>query len=219
MNYHHGNLRRELLDRAAHVIAEDGIEALSLRALAQELGVSHAAPSRHFRDKLDLLRVLAKEGFQRFTEYVLTAADQAGPDPLERLAAMGLAYVRFSQEFPAYYKTTLHPEVTAQADGELQQFHRARSEILFDAVRQAQAAGWLKGEKLEHAVAFSFAAIRGLAALLSDPLVMQSMGKIDRDALIERAVHLIIDPSDPQTTRNTRKKRSAKGRRGKGKSK
>src|SRR5436853_260736 len=77
MNYHHGNLRRELLDRAAHVIAEQGVEALSLRALALELGVSHAAPARHFKDKAGLLRVLAKEGFHKITAYILAAGDRA----------------------------------------------------------------------------------------------------------------------------------------------
>jgi len=210
MNYHHGNLRRELLDRAAHVIAEEGVEALSLRALAQELGVSHAAPARHFRDKRDLLRALAKEGFQKFTAYVLAAADEAGSDPLERFAAMGRAYVRFSQEFPADYKATLHPDVTAHADAELKLLHRARSEILFDAARQAQAAGWLKDEKLEDAVAFGFAGVRGLAVVLGDPLVMQGFGKIDRDALIDRVIHLIVDPAAPQTARNVRNKRRSK---------
>ena len=88
MTYHHGNLRKELLDRAAHVIAEQGIEALSLRALSRDLGVSHAAPSRHFADKAELLRALAIEGNERFIDYVLAAAEAAGENPLERYAAM-----------------------------------------------------------------------------------------------------------------------------------
>jgi len=146
--------------------------------------------------------VLAKEGFQKITEYVLAAADAAGPDPLERGVALGRAFVRFSQQYPAYYKISIHPEVMAQADDELKEFHRARTEVLFDVARKAQAAGWLKGEDIETAVAFSFAAVRGLAAVLSDKLFMRGMGAIDRDALIERAIRLIIDPSNPQTARN-----------------
>jgi AcrR family transcriptional regulator len=202
MNYHHGNLRRELLDRAAVVITEQGVEALSLRALAQQLGVSHAAPARHFRDKADLLRALAKEGFQKITEHVLAEADAAGPDPLERYVALGRSFVRFSQQYPAYYKISIHPEVMAQADDELREFHRVRSEMLFDVARKAQAAGWLKGEDIETVVAFSFAAVRGLAAVLSDKLFMRGMGMVDRDALIERAIRLIVDPLNPQTARN-----------------
>src|SRR5262244_974088 len=127
MNYHHGNLRRELLDRAAQVIAKQGIENLSLRGLAQDLGVSHGAPARHFKDKLDLLRALATEG---------------------------------------------HNKLAAYADQELRAASRRRMEMTAAAARQAQAAGWLEGESVEDAVTFSLAAVRGVAALLSDPLYL-----------------------------------------------
>ena len=207
MNYHHGNLRRELLDRAAHVIAEHGIENLSLRALAQDLGVSHGAPARHFKDKMDLLRALATEGHNKLADYVFAAAEAAGPDPLERYAALGRAFVRFSLEYPAYYQATRHPEVAAQADHELIAAQGRRMAMTAEAARQAQAAGWLKGESVEDAVTFSLAAVRGVAALLSDPLYLKRMGSFDREKLIDRIVRLIIDPADPQTARNTRKTR------------
>ena len=202
MNYHHGNLRRELLDRAAQIIAKNGIENLSLRALAQDLGVSHAAPARHFKDKMDLLRALATEGHNRLADYVYGAADAAGPNPLERYAALGRAFVRFSLEYPAYYQAARHPEVAAQADRELKEAYRRRMEITADAARQAQAAGWLQDESVEDVVTFSLAAVRGVAALLSDPLYLQLVGNTDREALIERMVRLIIDPANPQTAKN-----------------
>ena len=209
MNYHHGNLRRELLDRAAQVIAKQGIENLSLRGLAQDLGVSHGAPARHFKDKLDLLRALATEGHNKLADYVFAAAELAGPDPLERYAALGRAFVRFSLEYPAYYQATRHPEVAAHADQELRAASWRRMEMTAEAARQAQAAGWLEGESVEDAVTFSLAAVRGVA-LLSDPLYLKSMGSLDREALIERIVRLIIDPANPQTARNTRKKQRNK---------
>jgi AcrR family transcriptional regulator len=202
MNYHHGNLRRELLDRAAQIIAKNGIENLSLRALAQDLGVSHAAPGRHFKDKMDLLRALATEGHNKLADYVYAAADVAGPNPLERYAALGRAFVRFSLEYPAYYQAARHPEVAAQADRELKEAYRRRMEVTADAARQAQAAGWLQGESVEDVVTFSLAAVRGVAALLSDPLYLQLVGNTDREALIERMVRLIIDPANPQTAKN-----------------
>jgi AcrR family transcriptional regulator len=203
MNYHHGNLRRELLDRAAQIIAKNGIENLSLRALAQDLGVSHAAPGRHFKDKMDLLRALATEGHNKLADYVYAAADAAGPNPLERYAALGRAFVRFSLEYPAYYQAARHPEVAAQADRELKEAYRRRMEVTADAARQAQAAGWLQDESVEDVVTFSLAAVRGVAALLSDPLYLQLVGNTDREALIERMVRLITDPANPQTAKNT----------------
>jgi len=210
MNYHHGNLRRELLDRAAHVIAEHGLEKLSLRALAQDLGVSHAAPARHFKDKMDLLRALATEGHNRLADYVFAAAEGAGDDPLERYAALGRAFVRFSIEYPAYYQATRHPEVAAQADPELTAAHHRRMEMIATAARKAQAAGWLKGESVEDAVTFSLATVRGVAALLSDPLYLETIGSTDRDVLIDRMVRLIIDPANPQTARNAPRARRNK---------
>lgn len=201
MTYHHGNLRHVLLDRAANVIAEQGIEVLSLRALARDIGVSHAAPSRHFRDKADLLRALATEGNRRLVAYVLAAADATGTDPLVRYNALGQAYIRFSLEFPAYYRTITHPEVAAEADDEL---HRSREhwhDIIANAAREAQAAGWLPDEDVEDIMIFSIATVRGVAAMLRDRLPGEHPEGAELDAFIERMVRLIIDPAAPQKSR------------------
>ena len=64
--YHHGELRRALIDAALAVIERDGVSALSLRDLARRLGVSHAAPAHHFADKAALLVEIAREGYERF---------------------------------------------------------------------------------------------------------------------------------------------------------
>ena len=61
--YHHGNLRSELLSCAERALSEGGLAQLSLRDLARQVGVSHAAPRRHFADKQALLDALAQDGF------------------------------------------------------------------------------------------------------------------------------------------------------------
>jgi AcrR family transcriptional regulator len=198
LTYHHGNLRKALLERAAHVIAETGIESLNLRALARDLGVSHAAPSRHFADKADLLRALATDGSKRFLDYVLAAAEAAGADPLERYAAMGKAYIRFSLEFPAFYKAINHPEVTAQAGDELKASAERRRAVIGEAARAAQAAGWLPDEIVDDVVMFSVATVRGVAAMLGDPLVRHPQGETETAVFIETMVRLIIGPAAPQ---------------------
>ena len=63
--YHHGNLRGALLDAAERTVRERGVQALSLRELAREIGVSHGAPRRHFPDRQALLDALAESGFER----------------------------------------------------------------------------------------------------------------------------------------------------------
>ena len=77
--YHHGNLRSALLERAWDVVDADGADALSLRQLARDTGVSHGASARHFRDKQALLDALAIEGFTRLNASLADAGDRTRP--------------------------------------------------------------------------------------------------------------------------------------------
>ncbi len=99
--YHHGDLRRALVDAAERVLVRDGPQALSLRAVAREAGVSPAAPYHHFKDKSDLLNALAEQGFHGLGD-ALKAAFNADPD--RDLAAMGVGYVKFARANPALYR-------------------------------------------------------------------------------------------------------------------
>lgn len=95
-SYHHGDLRAELLQRAEATLRESGVDGLSLRGLARDVGVSHAAPTRHFKDKQALLDAIAVSGFQRLA----TALEQtaAGSAIEERFRALTRTYLRFATE-------------------------------------------------------------------------------------------------------------------------
>ncbi|MGW7024675.1 TetR/AcrR family transcriptional regulator [Streptomyces decoyicus] len=93
--YHHGDLRAALLTRAEQTLREKGPGALSLRELARDLGVSHAAPSRHFKDKQALLDALALAGFERLDE-ALAASRTEGETFADRLGRLVRAYVDFA---------------------------------------------------------------------------------------------------------------------------
>jgi AcrR family transcriptional regulator len=99
--YHHGDLRRALVEAAERVLERDGPQALSLRAVAREAGVSPAAPYHHFKDKSDLLLALAEEGFHGLGEAMKAAVKS---DAEQNLATMGLAYVRYARANPALYR-------------------------------------------------------------------------------------------------------------------
>ena len=104
--YHHGNLAQDILIRAAEVFADEGIEALSLRGVARDLGVSHGAPNRHFRNKAALLSALATEGWRQIQEATLGAADATGSDdPHVRLNAMGRGFLSWAIDNRALFKT------------------------------------------------------------------------------------------------------------------
>src|ERR1700748_988092 len=86
--YHHGNLRAALLAQAEQPVRDRGLQALSLRELAREAGVSHAAPRRHFPDRQALLDALAQDGFDRLGRELSAALDQ-GEGFDAQLAAVG----------------------------------------------------------------------------------------------------------------------------------
>ena len=94
--YHHGNLRTALLEQAERTVRERGAQALSLRELAREVGVSHGAPRRHFPDRQALLDALAEAGFARLGTELRRAVDGAGEDFEARMLATAAAYVRFA---------------------------------------------------------------------------------------------------------------------------
>src|SRR4051794_41205879 len=99
--YHHGNLRAALLRCAERTVRETGPGGLSLRELARQVGVSHAAPRRHFTDKQALLSALAQDGFERLGRELREAMDAAGPDFEPRLLAFAQTYVRFATRHAA----------------------------------------------------------------------------------------------------------------------
>src|ERR1700744_1569393 len=93
--YHHGNLRSALLVAAERTVRERGVQELSLRELAREVGVSHGAPRRHFPDRQALLDALGESGFERRGAELRAAADEAGNEFQPRLEATAAAYIRF----------------------------------------------------------------------------------------------------------------------------
>ena len=95
--YHHGDLRSALVDAAIGVIAERGVRGFSLAEASRRLGVTTAAPYRHFADRDDLLAAVAVRALSVFAAMLTAAADAAGT-PAQRLAAMAGAYVRFAAQ-------------------------------------------------------------------------------------------------------------------------
>ena len=100
--YHHGDLRRALVDAARRILEAEGPSALSLRAVAREAGVSPAAPYHHFKDKAELLDAVAQEGWMMLHDSMAKVAETATmPDELSEL---GVAYVCFARDNPALYR-------------------------------------------------------------------------------------------------------------------
>jgi AcrR family transcriptional regulator len=100
--YHHGDLRRALVEAARRLLEAEGPTALSLRAVAREAGVSPAAPYHHFKDKSELLDAVAHEGWESLG--ALMSEAKAKADGPAQLTALGIAYVCFARDNPALYR-------------------------------------------------------------------------------------------------------------------
>jgi AcrR family transcriptional regulator len=135
MAYHHGDLRRTLLDEAADVVAELGPSALSLRDLARRAGVSHAAPAHHFGDKAGVLTALAAEG-HRLLASALEQAGQAGGG----LLGAGLAYVDFAVAHPGHFAVMFGRGLVHDDDAELVAAQARSSTALQQAAPEPVAA-------------------------------------------------------------------------------
>jgi len=101
--YHHGSLHAGLLEAAERVLERDGLAGLTLRAVAREAGVSHAAPTHHFGDLTGLVSELAAIGFGQFNAASIAASDSAGNTADEKAMARAKAYVVYAQAHPGMY--------------------------------------------------------------------------------------------------------------------
>lgn len=168
--YHHGNLRRAVLDAALAVIAEGGPDGLSLRQLATRIGVSHGAPAHHFGDRAGLLTAVAVEGYELLGD-ALEAARQNGG-----FLEVGLAYVQFAIDHPAHFQVMYQPTLYRSDDpAVLAARARAASALYASATTIGAAAPatdvGLAGWCLMHGFATLWLA-DNLRAITNDPIAL-----------------------------------------------
>jgi AcrR family transcriptional regulator len=103
--YHHGDLRRVLIDAALQLVGERGPDAVSVREAARRAGVSPGAPFRHFENRGALMTAVAEEAQRRFRAEIEAAMSQApADDPLARFRCLGLAYLRWAMRNPTHFE-------------------------------------------------------------------------------------------------------------------
>ena len=186
--YHHGDLRSALLAAAWEIVDRQGTEALTTRALAARVGVSHAAPAHHFADKSALLLALAAEGENRLAAAV-TAAAKDSRGAKDKLRAAAQAYVKFALAHPATFRLlAAHPAKTDAALAE-------SSGRLFAAI--AEAAGGSSAGGLDAKTFAAWASLHGAACLALDAFVRKDLPKAGTEkailALVEGIGKLLYD--------------------------
>jgi len=192
--YHHGHLRRALLDAAMELIRERGIDGFSLREVARRASVSHAAPYHHFADRGDLVSALVVESFQRFEAAFREAVERTRGPHLERIRAIGRAYVRFAFDDPARFTLMWRPELrTVEDDSPVDEAGLASYQVLIDEIDEGQRAGEIVEGDIGLLSLAAWSAVHGLATLIVDgPLRGQVLAWSQAEPMVDAVLDLAI---------------------------
>jgi AcrR family transcriptional regulator len=192
-NYHHGDLRRAVIDTALQLIAEQGIASLTLREIANRVGVSRMAPYRHFENKAVLLAVLAQEGFQAMYAHLQSARVHSDTDPLERLQAIGVAYICYAIEHPVHYRVMFDP---ALSDRTLYPFLYETAvknlECLVQVLSDCQQQESIRAGDPQELAQIYWSLVHGLSMLLIDRQ-FSTMGHAPIEELANSALTTLIE--------------------------
>jgi AcrR family transcriptional regulator len=160
--YHHGELRSSLIAAGLQLIEKNGVRALTLREIGSRVGVSRMAAYRHFRDKEDMLAAIREAGFELFADTLEESRNKAGRSFPARLSAMGVAYVRFAAEHPAYYEVMFSWQDQRQKPAP--QAVRAFG-ILEETIREGQERGEVIGGDSRHLAWIVWSQVHGISML------------------------------------------------------
>jgi AcrR family transcriptional regulator len=186
--YHHGDLRSALLSAAWTAVTKKGVESLSLRSLAETLGVSHAAPAHHFRDRNALLEALRAEAFRRFAD-ALEAGAKTG-----EVEGMGLSYIRFAMAHPRQMQLMLR-----EGEGELppevmEQSMRAWQALVAEVAKNLGPARAADERDLHSMALATWAMVHGLAGLWTQVRLPPGVPKSgpEAEAIHRRAIGTLL---------------------------
>jgi AcrR family transcriptional regulator len=176
--YHHGDLRQALLAAALRTIQKHGVQALTLRAVGKDLGVSQTALYRHFADKSALLAAVAREGF-RLLRLALVAGRESA-EGLDGFQAMGEAYVRFAVENPSHYRVMFGADLAlAEPDPELEAEGAASFQVLVDALIELERAALIRPDPAQELARYVWAIVHGIAMLAIDGRLARQNAGVD----------------------------------------
>lgn len=199
--YHHGALREALLQAAERVLEREGLSGLTLRAVAREAGVSHAAPTHHFGDLTGLISELAAVGFRQFN-IAMASADDTATTPLERALARPKAYVAYAQAHPGMYGIMFRTERLDYSRPSLHEAAEASFAGLANAVgmmRQEQISGDALTLNQGAAIARAWSMVHGFTMLLLDGRLEDILERLPDGTTAERLLEAML--TAPVTTK------------------
>ena len=189
--YHHGDLRKALIDAGVAIVEAGGVEAVSLRAVARRAKVSHSAPYHHFSSKAELLAAIAAASFDRLVETIQRVAQLMKiASHLDGLRAVGRGYLEFALDHPELFRLMFRPELTHPSEHPVLLEAEARAySTLHAVIVQCQASGELPGRDPLPLAAAAWSAVHGLAMLHVEQVLNETpVGQVPIDKLADFVV-------------------------------
>lgn len=184
--YHHGNLHNDLVTAALEIIRKSGPDALTLRGVAQRLGVSQTAPYRHFASKEALLAAVAADGFGSMLASLHRALEAAGAAPVVRLRAVVKTYIHFALTCPAHFAVMYGQRRTEFTVGAVAEAGRAAFSLLVNLIVDCQNVGHARAGNPTRIAVQVWALTHGLATLYLHGLLPRSLSATELEALGEQ---------------------------------
>ncbi|MEO1658643.1 MAG: TetR/AcrR family transcriptional regulator [Pseudomonadota bacterium] len=195
--YHHGNLRQEVLDCAIEMITESGVEGLSLRKVAKELGVSHAAPGHHFKSKADLLAVIVRESYDLLTSTMLEeVAQHPDANGTQRLRMMGRTCMRWAVSNKARFSVMTNPDVSRFTEDAVRAALSEFVGVVAEAIGEAKEEGFYPQASVAVLLVYAIGAANGIATVLTDDLMSAALGVDVGEEAFDQLANLIVDTRD-----------------------
>jgi AcrR family transcriptional regulator len=192
-SWHHGDLRRTLVDTAVRVVDKEGVAALSLHALAKKAGVTSGAPYHHFESREQLLAAIAAEGFQRLVAEMRRESEGAGDDPRAHLEGLGRGYVRFALAHRGHFRVMFRPELRGQLGKEEHPEMREAFDLLQRAIARCQAEGLAPPGDARRLVLMAWSAVHGASVLWIDGSLSDEELVSDQEALAATIAGTIVE--------------------------
>jgi AcrR family transcriptional regulator len=192
--YHHGALHDALLEAAERVLERDGLSGLTLRAVAREAGVSHAAPTHHFGDLTGLVSELAAIGFRQFNA-AMAVAGAVGTSPTEKARARAKAYVAYAQAHRGMYglmfrterldmkRPSLHEAANASFAGLAGAIGASRHEQIHEEALSLEQAA---------AIARAWSLVHGFTTLLLDHRLSDILRRLPKGTAVETLLDAML---------------------------
>ena len=200
-------LRERIVEAARDIVSEEGLDALSMRAIAERIEYSPATIYLYFRDKDALLRDVVRAGFERMRAYMHEELQEAGTEstPAGHFLAMGRAYVRFALENTAYFRVMFELPKVAQLECAVEAHCSAENlpprEMTTETVQRAMDAGYFRLPDAGRGALVGWGMVHGLTSLyLSGHLASEVSSHGDFLDLVEEAMALLHTGLAPRET-------------------